>query len=120
MAAERLVNVQVRAGMIKGVTNPVLGFWAGPGKTKGRHVIRLSTTIYANFFSIQLIGTSMILHVNGLALNERPSYDYGKAYFWHLFRRKDRKSSHQSTLNLPFRIQLYGGFVFSFFVYFSL
>ena len=67
---ERLVNLEVRAGLSSGLTNKVVGRFPGPGVTGGEHVIKFDREVNAEYISFQIkqIG---ILQVNGIRVNEK-------------------------------------------------
>ena len=65
----RLSNVQIRAGMLPGVENEILGFFKGPGHTGGVHVIPLEKTVSATYLYFHMKGSG-VLQVNGVRLNQ--------------------------------------------------
>ena len=69
---ERLENLEVRAGTKNDNTNEIVGTFAGPGFTGGRHVVQFTKPVVADFLTFQLKKKNAILQINGIFLNERP------------------------------------------------
>ena len=71
---ERLENLEVRAGTKNDNTNEIVGTFAGPGVTGGRHVVRFTKPVVADFLTFQLKKQPAILQINGIYLNEMPAF----------------------------------------------
>ena len=65
---QRLVNLEIRAGMANNMNNQVVGFFKGPGQTNKEYTIRLSKEVKARYISIQMKATGY-LQINGIKLN---------------------------------------------------
>ena len=68
--AERLRNVQVRAGLTDSLTNNIVGTFKGPGTLSGRHIIQFASSVLVEYMTFQIIGEQEVLHINGIRLNE--------------------------------------------------
>ncbi len=68
---QRLMNLEIRAGMENNTNNQVVGFFKGPGETNKEYTIRLAKEVNAGYISIQMKATE-ILQINGLKLNLEP------------------------------------------------
>ena len=68
---ERLKNLELRGGMKNDLTNPVIGEFKGPGKTKGVHHITLEKPTKILYLTFQLKMNAAILQVNGIRLNTK-------------------------------------------------
>jgi len=66
---ERLKNLEVRAGMLAGLGNKVVGTFKGPGTTGGKTVIVFKKAVVAKYITLQIKGKGT-LQVNGIRLNE--------------------------------------------------
>ena len=78
---DRLKNLEIRAGMNNDLTNEVVGFYKGPGKTGEQYTIRLKVPVVAEFLSFQLKGKQQYLQIEGIRLNEQPSLGEYKINF---------------------------------------
>ena len=67
---ERLVNLEVRAGVSPGLTNEVVGRFAGPGFTGGVHLIKFDRVVMVQYLSFQIMGNGN-LQVNGIRVNQK-------------------------------------------------
>jgi hypothetical protein len=50
--------------------NPIVGFFKGPGKTKGAHAIKFTRPVVAQYITLQIMKKSGILQVNGIKVTE--------------------------------------------------
>ena len=78
---DRLKNLEIRAGMNNDLTNEVVGFYEGPGKTGEQYTIRLKVPVVAEFLSFQLKGKKQYLQIEGIRLNEQPALGEYKLNF---------------------------------------
>ena len=63
------------------LTNEVVGFYEGPGKTGEQYTIRLKVPVVAEFLSFQLKGKKQYLQIEGIRLNEQPALGEYKLNF---------------------------------------
>ena len=75
---ERLENLEVRAGTKKDNTNEIVGTFAGPGVTGGKHVVQFTKPVLADFLTFQLKKKEAYLAINGIYLNEMPAIGKGE------------------------------------------
>ena len=61
--------MEIRAGQTKGLTNEVVGWFKGPGVTRGEHVVQFSHQVTATFISVQMKQKGQ-LWVNGMKVNQ--------------------------------------------------
>ena len=73
---ERLMNLEIRAGMENNMNNQVVGYFHGPGETNKEYTIRLSKEVKARYISI-LMKTAEYLQINGIKLNLEPILSEG-------------------------------------------
>ena len=64
---ERLKDMELRGGTKNDLTNPVIGYFAGPGTTGGVHKILLDRQVTVTFLSFQ-IKSQGTLQINGIKL----------------------------------------------------
>ena len=60
----------MRAGTKNDNTNEIVGTFAGPGVTGGKHVVQFTKPVLADFLTFQLKKQHAILQINGIYLNE--------------------------------------------------
>ena len=77
----RLRNIVVRAGNSNNNNNPVVGFFKGPGRTGGRHVIRFTHPVKAVYVTLQMKGRGYF-QINGLKFNEQPASNGKLIWCW--------------------------------------
>ena len=66
---ERLENVEVRAGMERGLNKEIVGFFDGPGSTGGRHLIPFQQPTMTEYIVLKML-QRQYLQINGIKLNE--------------------------------------------------
>ena len=64
------MDLEVRAGVIRGLSNNVVGRFAGPSVTGAEYLIKFDRQVTAEYISFQIMRKG-ILMINGIRVNEK-------------------------------------------------